>query len=170
MRISQATEGINCLQCIDDLIQEAVAFFFPFSVLRVMGDVIRGRADGGGLDLHVVRLREHFDWPVHRRLTGEGATDVSPVKRRIANTVDGDRWKKGWMSGREKERYCEGEKSKKKKKKSWGKGIWRGTEEEKRWKYEEILAREWQKEIEAGGQRSEGCRVRVPLVARVDVT
>lgn len=47
MRISQATEGINCLQCIDDLIQEAVAFFFPFSVLRVMGDVIRGRADGG---------------------------------------------------------------------------------------------------------------------------
>lgn len=61
-------------------------------------------------------------------MTGEGATDVSPVKRRIANTVDGDRWKKGWMSGREKERYCEGEKSKKKKKKVEE----RGFEEEQR--------------------------------------
>lgn len=60
-------------------------------------------------------------------MTGEGATDVSPVKRRIANTVDGDRWKKGWMSGREKERYCEGEKSKKKKKVEE-----RGFEEEQR--------------------------------------
>lgn len=74
----------------------------------------------------------------------------------------------GWVEGRKKGTVRE--KSPKKKKKSWGKGIWRGTEEEKRWKYEEILAREWQKEIEAGGQRSEGCRVRVPLVARVDVT
>lgn len=44
-------------------------------------------------------LREHFDRPVRRRLTDVGATDVSPVKRRIANTEHGDGWKKGWMSG-----------------------------------------------------------------------
>lgn len=43
---------------------------------------------------------------MYRRLTGEGAGDVPPVERRIANTADGDGWVKRWMSGREKERNC----------------------------------------------------------------
>lgn len=62
---------------------------------------------------------------MHHRLTGEGAADVSPVKRQIANTVDGDGWKKGCMSGRKKERHCE---------RGGKKGEERGFEEEKRWK------------------------------------
>lgn len=74
---------------------------------------------------------------MYRRLTGEGAADVSPVRKRIANTVDGDGWKKGWMSGREKERPCESE--------GRGKKRLKGFEEKQRrrmgWKYEEIFAR-----------------------------
>lgn len=123
----------------------------PLQHLRGDGWWDTRRAD----EVWIWRLGEHFDWPVFGRLTGEGAADVLPVKRRIANTVDGDWWKKGWKSGGVKERPCESEV-----KKRWRKGIWRATEEEKRWKYEEILARKWQKETEAGGQRSEGYRVR----------
>lgn len=115
----------------DDLTQEAAAFFFPLCVWEwwAMG-YEEGR--GAGVRIRVRRgCMSTLTDPCAADWRGEGAADVSPVKRRIANTVDGDGWKTGWVSGREKGPRGRGRR----------KGTWRGPEEAKRWKYEEILAR-----------------------------
>lgn len=127
----QAVEGINCLRVgRSSGVMTSYRKLWPTSSPLVSKSDVwwHVRQADGGLDRNAPRLHEYFDWPLHRRLTGEGATDVSPVKRRIANTVDGDGWKKGWMSGRKKERHCEGEV-----KRGRGKESWDGTEEEKIW-------------------------------------
>lgn len=75
----------------------------PLRSRRVTGGGIWGRLTGFGSGCVGAAWALGLTH-VHRRLTGEGAIDVSPVKRRIANMVDGDGWKKGWTRGREEER------------------------------------------------------------------
>ncbi len=123
-------------QSSDDLIQEAVAFFFPFSVWEwwVMGDEAGGFGSaraGAAWALWLTRVPQ-----IDRR-----------GSRRCLTCQEADRWHGGRrrMDGWKGERKTLWKRGLKKKKKVEEKGF----EEEQR-----------QKETEAGGQRSEGCRVR----------
>ena len=145
----------------DDLMQEAEAFFFfPLSASESDGwwDTPAG-ADRVWIWMCRGCTRPS-DWPVCCRLTGEGAAHVSPVRGCIANTADGDGWKKEWTSGRERGRPCERE---------VGGGGGRGTEEKEKVEiWEDHDKRKQRQEVRE--VKDVGWAASVPLVAGVDVT